>query len=85
MMLQLHFRTELGARTVVVEIGDSATARAIANAHLALGEMASVTEETSRISLKAHMAAHKKRAAKAAKLVVVPRAVNVTPLRKVRS
>jgi hypothetical protein len=80
----LHFRTELGPRTIIAEIGDASTARAIVNAHLANGEGAALVEEMPRTSLKDHMTKHKKALAKAAKLTVVPRADNVHPLRKAK-
>lgn len=80
----LHFTTALGPRTVVVEIGDDQTARAIVNAHLASGEQASLMDEMPRLSMKDHMAKHKRAKARAAKLTVVPRADNVTPLRKAK-
>jgi hypothetical protein len=77
----LHFMTELGPRTLVVEIGDAATARAVVNTHLAAGSQASVVEEMPRMSLKGHMAKHRRAKARAVK-VKLPAASNVTPMKK---
>lgn len=77
----LHFRTDLGPRTVVAEIGDAVSARAIVNAHLALGEQASLVEQMPRLSMAEHLARHaKKRQRTALKLASVLPA-NVTPIR----
>ena len=55
-----HWRTTAGPRTVIVEISDAATAQHIVNAHLALGEQASLGPEATRVDLKAHLARHRK-------------------------
>lgn len=82
MKVLLHFATAIGPRTIVSEVGDAMTAQAIVNAHLALGEMASIVEEMPRLSLKDHMAKHKRAKGRASKLTVITTPSNVTPLRK---
>jgi hypothetical protein len=82
MKILLHFMTAIGPRTIVVEIGDRATAQAVVNAHLGLGELASMVEEMPRLSLKDHMAKHKRAKGRAEKLKVITTPSNVTPLRK---
>lgn len=85
-----RFSTVLGPRTLIAEIGDRATAQAVVNAHLALvdSEMldcpsASLVEEMPRLSIKTHMAKHKRTKAKAARqAAVVATSANVTPIRK---
>lgn len=84
MKLLLCFRTELGPRTVVAEIGDRATAQAIVNAQLALGEGASLVDEMPRLSVKAHMAKHKRAMAKAAREPTTVAPGNVTPIKQRR-
>lgn len=78
----LRYRTALGARSIIAELGDADTARAIVNAHLALGEYGELVEEMPRMSLKQHMASHKRKRAKIK--LVSTLADNVTPLRKAR-
>lgn len=80
--LLLHYRTTLGPRTIIAEIGDNATARAVLNAHQGFGEQAALVEEVPRHSLSEHLARHKRKQAKAA-LRALP--ANVTVLdRKAR-
>lgn len=79
----LHFCTEIGPRTVVAEISDAATARAVVNAHLAVGELASLVEEMPRLSVKDLVAKRKRVMARDIKMVSIP-ALNVTPIRKRR-
>lgn len=67
--LQLHYRTVLGARTVVVEIKDVGTAIAILNAHQALGEDACLMEEIPRYSLEQHMDRHRSRVTKLRRVI----------------
>jgi hypothetical protein len=55
---------------------------AVVNAHLGLGELASLVEEMPRLSLKDHMAKHKRAKGRAEKLKVISTPSNVTPLRK---
>lgn len=85
MKVLLYFATALGQRTIVAEIGDAATARAVVNAHLALGENAAVVEEMPRTSLRDHMAKHKKAMTKAARAKPTELPSNVTPLKKNRA
>lgn len=79
----LHFRTALGPRTIVAEIGDAETARAIVNAQLANGEQASLVEEMPRISMKQHMASHKRKRAKIKLVSSTPS--NVLSIRKAKA
>lgn len=71
MKVLLHYSTELGGCTVVVEIADAERAKAIMRAHQHLGELAHVAEEVPRHSLKEHLRKHKQnqqlQAARAAK------------------
>lgn len=76
----LRYRTTIGSRTIIAELGDADTARAIVNAHLALGEYGELVEEMPRISMKAHMASHKRKRAKLKLVSVLPE--NVTPIKK---
>lgn len=91
MMVLLRFATNLGPRTIVVEMSDRAAAQAAVNAHLAASEPCSpecpsavLVEETPRLSVKDFMARHKRAMAKAAKLTVISTPSNVTALRKGR-
>jgi len=79
----LHFRTDLGPRTIVAEIGDYETARAVVNAHLASGEQASLCDEMPRLSMKDHLARHNRAKAKAA-LRVITADPKVTSIRKAK-
>lgn len=81
--LLLHYRTTLGSRTVVAEIGDEATAQAVRAAHQALGEACALVEEMPRLSMADHLAKHRKKVARA-KLRVIQAAPNVTPLRRAK-
>ena len=80
--LLLHYRTTLGPRTIIAEIADKETASAVMNAHLALGEQASICDESTRISMKDHLARWKETKA-LPKPVEVP-APNVTNIRRPR-
>jgi hypothetical protein len=71
MKLLLHYQTELGGVTVVVDQQDEARARAVMRAHQALGETAAIVDTVPRCSVKEHMAKHKRRANKA-KVVTPP-------------
>ncbi len=67
--LLLHYQTTLGARTVVVEVGDRVTAYAILSAHQGCGEMACLVEEIPRYSLKQHMERHRMRVTKLRRII----------------
>lgn len=82
--LLLHYQTSLGPRTIIAEVADRDSAQAVCNAHLALGERASLVEEMPRLSIKDHMAKHKRTQARAKKLTVIEQPSNVTPIRKAR-
>lgn len=80
--LLLRFTTNMGPRTIVSEITDDLAARAALNSHLALGEYGELVDESPRMSLRDHMAKHRRAMARSKIKVVSTRPSNVTPLRK---
>jgi len=80
MKVLLRFSTAIGPRTVVVEIGDRDSAQAIVNAHLASEQLAHLVEEMPRISMKDHMAKHKRAKARSKIKVASVTPDNVTAL-----
>lgn len=78
--LLLHYRTTLGPRTIIAEVADRETASAVMNAHLALGENASLCSEMPRLSMRDHQARRRKSREKAA-LKVIASDPKVTPIR----
>lgn len=78
-----HWRTALGPRTVIAEISDPVSAQACINAHLALGEMASICPEATRVNLKSHLAAHT-RSRERAKIKLVASDPKVVAIRKAK-
>jgi hypothetical protein len=85
MKILLRFATAIGPRTIVAEIGDRETAQAIVNSHVAANFAATepaahLVDEMPRLSLKAHMAKHKRARVK----VVSALPANVTPMRKAK-
>lgn len=81
MKLLLHYRTALGPRTIIAEVSDEATAQAVRAAHQALGEGASLVEEMPRMSLKAYIAAHRKKQERV-KLKVIESDPKVTSIKR---
>jgi hypothetical protein len=82
--LLLRYRTSLGPRTIIAEIGDAATAQAVCNAHLALGEEAALCDESTRFSLKDNRAKPRRKRDRAALKVVSSLPENVTPIAKAK-
>jgi hypothetical protein len=56
MKIILHYRTSLGGSSVVAEVADRERARAIVEAHRALGENAEMFEGVPRYDLRQHLA-----------------------------
>ncbi len=81
--LTLRFQTNIGPRVGVLEVSDEAAAIAILNAHLAGGSEGALCPEMPRLSMKDHIAQHKRKQ-KRARSKAVP-APNVLPLRKQRT
>ena len=81
MMLLLNFATAIGSRTVVVELGDAESARAILCAHQALGGYAALVEEVPRLSMQDHLAKHRRKQARAA-IKAVEAVPNVAPFKR---
>ena len=81
MKILLHYKTTLGPRTIVAEVGDVQTAWAVTSAHQALGEQAALVEEMPRISMQDHLAKHKRRKARPA-LKVIEIAPNVVGIKR---
>ena len=76
MKVMMRYDTDLGPRTVVVEVGEPETARAIAESHRFLcgtehaeSPEAFCLEEVPRASLKSHMQRHKVRMGKMRRIV----------------
>ncbi len=81
MKILIQWNTALGSRVVVAEGGDPETARAIAEAHRALGLSATVLDEQGRFDIRAHF--RKLAALKARnKLRVITRDPKVTQLKR---
>lgn len=97
MKLLLNYQTVMGARTVVVEVGDHATAAAIMAAHQSLlassqkfevpmeeVPTACLVEEMPRYSLKEHMARHRVRVAKLRRVVHRWKTRNVAKILRIK-